>query len=239
MTRTQIIDLVKADTEHKMDNVVGFDWQAKLSQIEQEFCAKFRFWWRKKRLTFSTVASTPTYDLTTITTSPTGAGLYIEEITNVTLLNTSNNVCPLNPVTDDQSIAEYEADSSTDQPTVWMPDTSSLSNPQSIRLAKIPNGVYVVKVFFWAMPNPPEDVSDDIVYIIPSFLHHVLQTGLEREVWRLAYGEQDPKFDTAAKSFESKVKDAKVKRSIDSAHVNKFINQGGEAIRSTGNWNNS
>lgn len=234
MTRSQLIEIVQADTEHKMDNVVGFDFQMKLTQVMQEFCAEFRFWWRKKNLSFSTAASTSTYDLTAITTTPAGAGIFVEEITNVSRIESSTQVCPLDPVTDDVSIAGYVNDTTTDKPSVWMPDYSSLSNVQVLRLGKVPNGVYLMHVYFWAIPNPVPDTSDDTIYIVPPFLHHAIQTGLEREVWRLAYGTQDPKYITAAQSYAKKVSAAKIKRSIDSSHVNKFINQDGEAIRSTG-----
>lgn len=240
MTRSQVIQLVKADTAHKMDNIQGFDFQAKLSQVAQEFCAEYRYWWRKKRLAFSTTAGTASYDFSggtsSVTTVPAGAGAYIEEITQIILIDSTGATVQINPVTDDTSIAQYEADTTQAQPSVWMPDESSLSNVQAIRLGKIPNGTYSMKMFFWAMPNQAVDTSDDVIYIIPPFLHHVLQTGLEREVWRLAYGEQDARFVSAAQLYKKKVDAAKVKRSIDGSKVQRFINQDSEAIRSTGSW---
>lgn len=209
------------------------DWDALFNQVLQEFCAEYRFWWRKKRLTFSTVAGTPTYDLTAITTVPANAGLFVEEITKVARVESSTSMCPLRPVTDDLSIAGYENDATADLPSVWMPDESSLSNAQSIRLGKVPNGVYSIYVYFWAMPNPVQDASDDVIYIVPPFLHHVVQTALEKEVWRAYKGGQDPRYPTALNLYTKKVSAAKIKRSLDGEHIAKYQNIGEEAVRST------
>jgi hypothetical protein len=231
MTRSQIIQLVQDQTEHHMD--ANLDWDAMFNQVLQEFCAEFRFWWRKKRLTFSTVSGTAVYDLTTITTVPANAGLFVEEITKVARVESSSSMCTLEPVTDDLSIAGYENDTTTDKPSVWMPDESSLTNPQSIRLGKVPNGIYTIYVYFWAMPNPVQDADDDVIYVVPPFLHHVVQTALEKEVWRLYKGVQDPKYATALTLYNKKVAAAKIKRSLDGEHVAKFQNNNCEAVRST------
>lgn len=209
------------------------DWNTLFTQVLQEFCAEYRFWWRKKRLTFSTVAGTPTYDLTAITTSPTNAGLFVEEITKIARVESSSSMCTLNPVTDDLSIAGYENDATQDKPSVWMPDESSLTTPQSIRLGKTPNAVYSIYVFFWAMPVSVQDAADDTIYVVPPFLHHVVTTALEKEVWRAYKGGSDPRFATASNLYNKKVSAAKIKRSIDGEHVAKFQNNNEEAVRST------
>lgn len=231
MQRSQIIQLVQDQTEHHMD--AQMDWNALFAQVLQEFCAEFRFWWRKKSLTFSTVGGTAVYDLTAITTVPANAGLFVEEITKVARVESATSVCKLQPVTDDLSIAGYATDATADIPSVWMPDESSLSNPQSIRLGKVPNGVYTIYVYFWAMPNPVPDASDETIYIVPPFLHHVVQTALEKEVWRLWKGVEDPKYTTALALYNKKVSAAKIKRSLDGEHVAKFQNSNCEAVRST------
>lgn len=209
------------------------DWNTLFNQVLQEFCAEFRFWWRKKRLTFSTVAGTPTYDLTAITTVPANAGLFVEEITKIVRVESASSMCKLDPVTDDLSIAGYENDATQDKPSVWMPDESSLTNPQSIRLGKIPNAVYSIYVFFWAMPVSVPDATDDTIYVVPPFLHHVISTALEKEVWRAYKGGSDPRFPTARDLYNKKVAAAKIKRSIDGEHVAKFQNNNEEAVRST------
>jgi len=233
MTRAQVISNVQRDTEHKLDDQL--DWIATFTRVLQEFCAAHRFWWRKKRLTFQTAAGTPTYDLATITTVPTGAGVFVEEITFVCRTDGSN-VCEVEPVTDDEAIAQYVINSTSDKPAAWMPEGSDMAEFQEIRLSPIPNGIYTITVFFWAMPNPEQDDDDNTIYVVPKFLHHVVQTGLEREAWRLMYGPQDPKFLSADASYKAKVAQAKIKRSIDAGHTPQFKNQDHEAVQSTGHW---
>jgi hypothetical protein len=210
------------------------DWDALFNQVLQEFCAEYRFWWRKKRLTFATVAATPTYDLSAVTTVPAGAGVFVEEITLITRSDSVGTTCEVVPVTDDAAISLYVSDTSTtDKPAAWMPEDTDMQNFQTIRLSPIPNGAYTLTLHFWAMPNPDQDTNDDNIYIVPKFLHHVVQTSLEKEVWRLFKGVQDPKYTTALALYNKKVSAAKIKRSIDGQHVAKFQNTNSEAIRST------
>jgi hypothetical protein len=235
MNRTQLIDFVKAETEHKMDTVVGFDWQEKLTNVMQDFAQGYRYWWRKKRFTFVTAAATPTYDLTAITTTPTGAGVFVEEITAVVGLGGTSGNWTLNPVTDDEAIAGYVNDAVTaDKPSVWMPEDNDLVNAQILRFGPIPNGVYTLQVHAWMLPNPAQDSADDRIYIIPPWLHHVVQSGLETEVWRLTYGAEDARYVTAKQTYEAKKAQAKLKRSIDSSHAMQYKNFGNESVRSTG-----
>jgi hypothetical protein len=208
------------------------DFELLYAQSLQEFCGEARFWWRKKNLTFTTTASTSTYDLTSVTTTPTGAGLFVAEITKITVADSSGNVSAVDAVFDDESVAGMIADTSTRKPDVYTIDTSSLTGYQVIRVP-LPNATYTMRVFFWAMPNPAADNSDDVVYVVPSYLHHVLVTALEKEVWRSVFGNQDPKYVTALNLYNKKVEIAKEVPAFATSFAPTFSNQGDEAIRST------
>lgn len=231
MTRSQIISIVKARTENKLTEAVDFN--DLFTDVLQEFCAEHRFWWLKKRLTFSTAASTPTYDLTAVTTAPANAGPYVDEIIKVILIDSSGNECPLTPIFDAEAIVSMATDSTSAQPASWTVETNDLTAYQTLRLSKIPNGIYTVHVVFWAMPNPAADSSDDSITLVPATKHHILKTALEKEVWRLAYGEQDPKFKTALELYNKKVAQAKIRPSFSAQKEVYFSNQQEEAIRST------
>jgi hypothetical protein len=232
MTRSQIKAYVQSITEKKLVGQVDFD--ALLNQVLQEFCAEHRFWWRKKSLTFNTAANTSTYDLTTITTVPAGSGVYVEEITRLYYIDSSANIHEVTAVTDDEGVMTVIADTTTkDIPGTWSPDPNDLTLFQTIRIGPIPNGTYSMRAFFWAMPNPDQESSDDAIYIVPKPLHHVVVTGMEKEVWRLTYGEQDPKYITALNLYNKKVEMARLKPSFWSGKSQTFANQSGEAIRST------
>jgi len=232
MTKSQIIKLVQARTENSLVGVVDFD--DLLNDVIQELCAEFRFWWLKKRLSFSTAAGTATYDLSSIVTSPAGAGPYVDEITGVVLIDSSGNPCKLVAIFDDLSIASAVTDATTGQPGSYTIETNDLSLFQTLRLMKIPNGIYTVHVFFWAMPNPDADAdSSDEITVIPATKHHILKTGLEKEILRIKYGEQDPKYVTALNEYNKKVEAAKVRPSFSAERELFFENMDGEAIRST------
>lgn len=232
MTDTQVIKYVQGITENKLVDQV--DYPSLFKQVLQEFCAEHRFWWRKKNLTFQTAAATPTYDLTQIATVPVGAGVFVEEITSLFYIDSSRNVTRLEPVTDDEADAVNIADTvTTDTPSTWSPDTTDLQLFQTVRIGPIPKSVYNLRVYFWAMPNPDQASSDHAIYIVPKPLHHVLCTGLEKEIWRLAYGVQDPKYATAQALYDKKVAAARLKPSFWSGKSNLFINQDEEAVRAT------
>jgi hypothetical protein len=231
MTRSQIIKIVQDRTENKL--VSNIDYNDLLADVEQAFCAEHRFWFLHKRLSFQTVAGTPTYDLTQITTVPAGAGLFVDEITRVVLIDGTGNVCKLTGIFDDESVAAMVADQTTAQPGSYTLDQNDMANPQVLRLGKIPNGVYTIHVYFWGMPNPTPDSDDDAIYLVPPTKHHILKLGLEKEVWRLVYGEQDPKYATALAAYQRQVLIAKKKPAFSTEKEQYFSSQSGEAIRST------
>lgn len=229
MTRTEIIKAAHQHTENKLAGVI--DDQIEYVHALQEFCAEHRFWWKKKNLTFSTAASTPTYDLASITTTPAGAGAYVEEITKVIRLD-GTNVVPMEPITDDEAVATMMASTTADKPGTWTIDSSDVSKNQVIRM-NIPNGVYTIQAFFWAMPNPSTDSSDDTVYIVPQALHHVIVTALEKNFCRIAFGVQDPKYTSAVQLYGKKVQQATMKPSFWSGKTQYFKDQSQTAVRST------
>lgn len=234
MTRSQIISTVQALTEGKLTDA-QVDYELLYSQAIQEFCGEARFWWRKKNLTFSTANSTRTYDLTdlaNVPTVPVGAGLFVAEITRVVAVDSSNNVSDVDPVFDDDSVSSLIADTNARKPDTYTVDTGSLTATQVLRI-NLPDGGYILRVYFWAMPNPGADNSDDTVYIVPTYLHHCLVTALEKEVWRSIFGAQDPKYTSAKAQYDKKVEIAKEVPAFATQFAPNFSNQQNEGIRST------
>lgn len=233
MTRSELISKVNGKTENAL--VGQIDFNSLFLEVEQEFCAEHRFFWRKKRFTFPTVSGTDTYDLSdtaTVVTTPVNAGLFVEEITFVGVVN-GTQIDTIDPIFDDQAIAEWSLDTSQDRPGLYTIETNTLTNSQSIRLHKTPNAVYTIHVASWMMPNAVSDSSDEAIYIVPPYLHHVLQAGLEREVWRLKYGQQDPKFMTASQLYEKKVAAAKIQQGFSADKTVQMRRNDGRAVRST------
>lgn len=232
LTRAEVIKFVNARTENALIDQVDFN--DLFNDCLQELCAEHRFWWLKKRLTFTTVGGTPVYDLTQITTVPAGVGIYVDEITHLVRIDSSGNVCEMNPVFGDEAITQMVADTTQDKPGIWTMENNDIGESRILRLGKIPDGAYTIYVYFWAMPDPQPDDSGDDIPLVPSTKHHILKTSLEKEVWRLKYGEQDPKYITALNLYNKKVAAAKVRPSFSTQQEQRFINHGHEAIRSTG-----
>jgi hypothetical protein len=233
MTRSDLATLVQKKTENKLVDQIDYD--ALVSECEQEFCSEHRFWWRHKKFTFQTVAGTETYDLTdtsTVTTTPTGAGPFVEEITFMGRVD-GTLISVMDPIFDDAALAEWSTDTSQDKPGLWTISDSSLTNSQTLRLHKIPSGVFTIHVAAWMMPNPAVDTSDDVIYIIPPIWHHALQTCVEKEIWRLAYGEEDPKYITAFNLYNKKVAAAKAQPSFSTGKEVRLRRTDGRAVRST------
>lgn len=233
MTRAEVISKVNKKTENSLVGQV--DFQSLFLEIEQEFCAEHRYWWRHKRFTFSTVSGADTYDLSdtsAVTTTPANVGPFVEEITFVGREN-GTKMDELDPIFDDSAIAEWGLDSAQDKPTVYTIESNTPTNAQTLRVHRKPNGIYTLHVFAWMMPQAVSDSSDETIYIIPPVWHHALQTGLEREVWRLKYGQQDPKFITANALYEKKVAAAKVQPAFSTKKTVQFRRNDGRAIRST------
>lgn len=231
MTRSQIIKQVNDRTENKLVGQVDFN--DLFNDIYQEFCAEHRFWWLHKRLSFSTAANVATYDLNSITTVPASAGPFVDEITRVILIDSNANVCPLVSVFDDEGVAATIAATGTDQPGLYTVELNDDTNEKIIRLSKTPNGVYTIHVYHWAAPNPTPDGNDDTIYLVPPTKHHILKTALEAEVWRLEYGEENPKYTTAIAKYNKKVALAKHKPAFSTQNEQFFNNQQNESIRST------
>lgn len=234
MTRSQIIATVQSMTEGKLTDA-QVDYELLYAQAIQEFCGEQRFWWRKKNLTFVTAVSTRTYDLTdtvNVPTTPAAAGPFVAEITSITVVDSAGNVSCIDPVFDDESVSSLIADTSARKPDVYTIDTSSLTANQVLRLP-LSDAVYTARVYFWAMPNPTADNSDDTVYIVPTYLHHCLVTALEKEVWRSVFGAQDPKYVTALNLYNKKAEIAKEVPAFATAFAPNFSNHQNEGIRST------
>lgn len=233
MTRAEVISKVNGKTENALVGQVDFN--SLFLEVAQEFCAEHRYWWRKKRFTFPTVAGTDSYDLTDTTnvvTTPAGAGPLVEEVTFVGIPN-GTSMDELDPIFDDDAIATWGLDVSQDRPGLYTLGSNNLTNSQVLRVHKIPNAVYTISVFAWMMPNVATDSNDENIYIIPPMWHRTLQAGLEREVWRLKYGEQDPKFVTANALYEKGVAAAKVQPAFSTKTNVQFRRNDGRAVRST------
>ena len=232
MTISEIIDLANSLTERKSEKVISMPQL--FTHVLQEFCGESRFWWRKKTFTFNTVASTGTYDLTSITTTPSLSGIAVEEITKVTYVRAYNDLAELYPIYDDETYIEIAEDNVTkDVPGRYLMEAN---NNQVLRIAPLPAAIYKIRVTYWAMPNPATDglLALASVPIVPPWFHRAIVHGMEYYIWRSIYGGSDDRTRTALMAYQKVVAYAQSRRRFSTNFSEQFISS--EAgVQSTGN----
>lgn len=226
MSRTQIIQTVHTLTENKGSNL---GLETLYIHRLQKFCAEKRFWWRKKTFYFQTLPLEGSYDLTAITTVPSSAGVEVEEFTKVVYVRSSTDLVELTPLFDDAVQLEVIESELTGEPGGFFVDPNSY---QTLRFNLIPADIYKIRVTCWALPNPVLDNTNEVVPLVPGYLHHVIVDGLVMDVWRSVYGEQDPKYLTAKREYEAGVERAMAKSSFDASYAPSFKSREA-AVRST------
>lgn len=227
ITRSEIIELVKILTERKQETV--FNYNLLFAHCMQEFCSETRFWWRKVTATFNTVNQTSQYDLSSIALTPALTGISFQELTKVYFVQTATSIIPLTPIFDDSAVtAQIEDTGSGGLPSIY---TFDFTDYKTLRLNK-PNGVYKIRLVGWGFPNPSSDTSDDSVPLVPPAHHRAIVHCMEKYIWRIIYGLQDPKFITAKAQYDDCVLDATMKKRFTTDYQEQFVSSE-DAIRST------
>src|SRR5258708_21824242 len=102
MVRSEIIELANQLTERKGERVLNLETLYRI--VAQDICKRQRFWWRRIEFSFNLVPSQPTYDLTSVVTTPATAmtEMLLDEITKFTLILSPNplQTAELSPVFD-------------------------------------------------------------------------------------------------------------------------------------------
>jgi hypothetical protein len=203
MTKTQIVELADTRTERR-----GKTLNKKLELLNalQEFCMESRFYWRKKTVTFSTIAGTATYDLSA------SGGINesdAEEIIDLQYIKTSTNVVTLTKIFDSVAQQEIAQDVTTGEPGSFFIEAGTA---QTVRISPIPAGVYTMNLIFWAVPNFDPDDSSEVVPLVPAWLHRTVAKLLERNILGFLFGESDGRFMRADAEYQKQLQQAMAKR---------------------------
>jgi hypothetical protein len=178
----------------------------------QELCMEMRWPWRRKRLAFSTVAGTSTYNLHS-TSVVSGITEEIEEIIRLIYVN-GTDAFKVEVITDPETMEAAQAATATGEPTGYFlePGTDA-----TVHLDPIPAAVYTMKVLYWAIPNPAD--STTTIPLLPSKYHGVLQARMEAEVWSSLPGEgvESPNYVKAVQKYQHRLENmmAKSKFSVE------------------------
>jgi hypothetical protein len=226
MNRSDIIKQVNTLTENRASKLL--DMNAMFNTRLQKFCQEKRYWWREQVASFTTVASTGTYDLASASY---GEMDDLDEIVRVIVVNNAaaGDVTELTPIFDPTTRLVESLKTGTGKPSAFCIEKNTI---RTLRLSPIPDGAYTVQVIYWAIPALLVSQSDEEIPLVPDRYHHVLISGLKMDVLEYLFGVESPKYLVAAKEYAEGIAKAESKWSYSVQKVTEFRSRE-EAVRST------
>lgn len=240
MTRSEIIELANQLTERKGERVLNL--QTLYAFVLQDICKRERFWWRRVEFSFTLSIGTPTYDLTKITTTPSGAltNIALDEITKFTLILAPNplQVAELTAVFDPEALIEMVNNTSVVNPVTGNGNcipggryTFDANDYKTLRIDP-PDAAYTAYIVGWGMPNPATDSASDVVPLIPPWGHNTIVEGMSARIFRFAYGSRNEKTTDAIAAYEQGIQDLAQRRKFDPNYRSQ-LSLAESAVRST------
>lgn len=241
MTRSEIIELSNQLTERKAERVINL--QSLFRIVCQDICKRERFWWRRKYFNFTATAATQTFDLTSVTTVPSGAmtEILLDEITKFALILTPNpfQVAELVPVFDPETLVEMINNTNPaapNNPSTNFPGAGGryTMDPSGINVVRVdPLDInYTAYIVGWAMPNPATDSTNDAVPLIPAWGHNTIVAGMMWKIFKFAYGSRNEKTTDALAEYEQGIQDLAQRKQFDPNYRSQMI-LAEDAVRST------
>ena len=220
----EIVQAANDQAERRIDET-KLNLRRELFLTIQELLHQNRFWWARKTVTFSTVAGTSEYDLT----SATGANAVdVEEIESAFLVESADSNTELQPIFDPvEAAGAYSTTTRAKPARFFMKDGAW----QTLKFGAPSDGVYTIRIFYWAGINPSFDEAPtgDAVPVVPGPLHYGLVIGLKRRIMDYLYGQNDNRFIVANAQWERFLKDAARKQSFSAKRQRQFSS--GVAVR--------
>jgi hypothetical protein len=180
LTITELIERAHQRTGRKNEGK-EIDLRGMVISALQDLCRENRWPFRRMRGTFTSVAGTKTYDLTSATY---GDMDDLEEVIAVYYVN-GTTVYKVGPsAQSDDMVSDLIATDSGDPSRYTLePGTEG-----TIRFDKC-SSVRTFYVYYWAIPNPSIEDTDDTIALLPSKYHYVLLQYVTAMFWALLPGE--------------------------------------------------
>ena len=227
MTRDSIIALADKWTEKKG---AQFDLQKIYEFTCQHICKQNRFWWRQKWITFNMSIGVPTYDITSISTTPALVQTGIEEVITWSIITSGNPPSTkLTPIFDEESVFAMLEATATVQPSRYVMGVDDLN----ILRVDPPDSAYKTRMSFWAIPNFTDDTTLATVPLIPAWYHNTIAEGMAAEVLENSYGLQDVKASTMRARYQASLIDMQMRPRFTTDYVQSFSISTDDAIQST------
>lgn len=226
MTRDEAVDRTHQRTRRLAENA-GIDMQIIYADNLQDLCLAYRFPWRKKWHTFSSIVGTGQYDLTTSTN---GTGTDVEELIRIIRVDSATSQTELDYISDPTTEMFQQHSTTTGDPAGYFVVPGTIS---TIQLVDTPNAVKTYRYLYWAVPAPAADDSVEAIPLLPSIYHHVLVSLMVMDVWESLPGEgiESPNYQKAAAKAQRQIQ-GMMDRHLSVQEKREFITKV-EAIRST------
>jgi hypothetical protein len=198
-TKRTLIDLVQKRT-NKYAREAKLDMTSEYLTALQELCSRHKWYWRRKSIRYQTVAGTPTYDLTALIDTD---GPSLQEIIKCKLLDpSSGKLVTLPPIFGFDTQEAAMEDTTVDQPTNYFIDPGTA---WTIRLTPIPKAIYTMRTSAWCVPVSVPEKTPDVIPLLPGHMHWILALTLEKNVLRIAVGEEANQYTVASAAYETAV----------------------------------
>jgi hypothetical protein len=191
----------------------------------QFLCREYRWPWRRKRGTFTSVAGTKTYDLSSSTY---GDAVDLEElIAMYYIVGAEVKEAKTSTATDDM-VCDLISTASGDPGRF----TQEPGTDATVRFDKCSNA-RTFYFYYWAIPNPGIDSTSDTIPLLPSMYHYVLQQFVTAVFWSLLPGEgvSGPNASAAFQMYRLQVELMKSKGTFSTQDI-KFFKSKEKAVSS-------
>lgn len=198
-TVSQIVAEVQQRTQNIAANKMNLRMEFFLAL--DQLCNKQHFWWRKRRASITTiVGQAGPYDIS-------GNAPDFVELETALLMNADGITVEreLHHITDPGQQLQMLLNNVQDTPACVFVDTQT--SYQNLCFQAPSNVAQLVWFWYYAMPMVV-DPSQDKIPLLPPWLHYGMVTCLERRVYLVLYGNEDPRYETTNAEYEEFIEDA-------------------------------
>lgn len=218
-SRSHLIDVADRRTDRRATKKLDLD--SEFFAALQEFCLEFRWPWRKKTTAFALVPGERTYDMTD-PANMNAIDFHIFQQRGLRLIMPNGDKREVTPVFDTSAIQDIVTDASS---IAQSPTRFFIQPAFTINFNFTPDQAYPGVMSYWAVPNGAPDAQDDVIPLVPGYLHHVLCKKLELQILRFTIGEGSAKYLAVQKEYDLLTDRYQLFDEFSTGKVNEFRDQ--------------
>lgn len=201
---SQIVNQVMARTEYRAQGNKKPDARMEFFLGLDEFCQEKHYWWRRKAFSLKTIVGQTQYDLSTNTTAGGANSPDVVEIEEMFVINANPQYWPWGVPPHFSARDQVAALFGQNNIVGTVPQSGyfmALAGFQELVFMNPPTQVNTVAATYYAVPMVT-DVAADVIPLVPPNLHFGLLYMLERRIFEILYGQNDPRFTVSNKRYE-------------------------------------